>query len=120
MPEDVHDGDTILVRSTERDIMERRCEVEFVKSCGAMDTIAMQEKLVKINHLVPAEIPPAVLEQVESLVPEPSEEDMAGRRDLRDLPFVTIDGDTARDFDDAVEVERLGEGKFLLRVQLLM
>lgn len=118
VPEDVHDGDTILVRSTERDIMERRCEVEFVKSCGAMDTIAMQEKLVKINHLVPAEFPPAVLEQVESLVPEPSEEDMAGRRDLRDLPFVTIDGDTARDFDDAVEVERLGEGKFLLRVAI--
>lgn len=43
---------------------------------------------------------------------------MAGRRDLRDLPFVTIDGDTARDFDDAVEVERLGEGKFLLRVAI--
>jgi ribonuclease R len=38
------------------------------------------------------------------------EEDLKGRRDLRSLPFVTIDGETARDFDDAVHAVREGRG----------
>ncbi len=38
-------------------------------------------------------------------------EDLKGRRDLRDLPFVTIDGETARDFDDAVYAVREAGGK---------
>ena len=49
------------------------------------------------------------------------EEDMRGRRDLRHLPFVTIDGETARDFDDAVHAAREPMGKnagYRLRVAI--
>jgi ribonuclease R len=45
------------------------------------------------------------------------EEDLRGRRDLRHLPFVTIDGETAKDFDDAVHAAREGKG-FRLRVAI--
>ncbi|MDF1562043.1 MAG: ribonuclease R [Deltaproteobacteria bacterium] len=45
-------------------------------------------------------------------------EDLAGRRDLRELPLVTIDGIDARDFDDAVYVERLPGGGFRLVVAI--
>jgi ribonuclease R len=45
------------------------------------------------------------------------EEDRKGRRDLRHLPFVTIDGETAKDFDDAVHAVREGKG-FRLRVAI--
>src|SRR5690349_11151817 len=48
-------------------------------------------------------------------------EDLKGRRDLRSVPFVTIDGETARDFDDAVHAERQPGGKnagFRLRVAI--
>jgi ribonuclease R len=41
---------------------------------------------------------------------EVRESDARGRRDLRRLPFVTIDGETAKDFDDAVQAEREGRG----------
>jgi ribonuclease R len=44
-------------------------------------------------------------------------DDWKGRRDLRDLPFVTIDGETAKDFDDAVHAVREGKG-FRLRVAI--
>ena len=44
-------------------------------------------------------------------------EDAKGRRDLRELPFVTIDGETAKDFDDAVHAVREGKG-FRLRVAI--
>jgi ribonuclease R len=43
--------------------------------------------------------------------------DLEGREDLRDVPFITIDGETARDFDDAVYVERKGQG-FVLWVAI--
>ena len=48
---------------------------------------------------------------------EVREEDRKGRKDLRSLPFVTIDGETAKDFDDAVHAERDGRG-FRLRVAI--
>ena len=43
---------------------------------------------------------------------------MKGRRDFRDLPIVTIDGETARDFDDAVLVDKLPNGHFALQVHI--
>ncbi len=51
-----------------------------------------------------------VLAATRSLPDEVTPEDMKGRRDSRDLPFVTIDGETARDFDDAVYARREGKG----------
>lgn len=54
------------------------------------------------NHGIPHEWPEAVLSQVAKISDEVTEADKANRVDLRDLPFVTIDGEDARDFDDAV------------------
>jgi len=57
----------------------------------------------------------------EEVRPEDWKKDAPGRRDLRSLPFVTIDGETARDFDDAVHAEREPGGKnagFRLRVAI--
>lgn len=88
-------------------------------SFGCEDDVAVQERLVKLNHRVPAEFPPKALEEAAALGAEPTEDDMAQREDLRHLPFVTIDGSTARDFDDAICVERQQNGKgWLLRVAI--
>ena len=61
-------------------------------------------------HQIPWEWPESVLREAGSLRDEPSETDKLGRFDLRDKPFVTIDGEDARDFDDAVYCERNGSG----------
>ncbi len=47
-----------------------------------------------------------------------TEADLRGRRDFRDLPIVTIDGETARDFDDAVHVRTLPNGHYELQVHI--
>ena len=58
------------------------------------------------SHGIPWEWPEAVLREAGSLDDEPAEIDKRHRMDLRDLPFVTIDGEDARDFDDAVYCEK--------------
>ena len=59
---------------------------------------------------LPHEFPKAALAAARALPAEVREADCAGRRDLRTLPFVTIDGETAKDFDDAVHAVREGRG----------
>jgi ribonuclease R len=59
-----------------------------------------------------------VLREAERLALPVSEAERAGREDFRELPVVTIDGETARDFDDAVYVERREDGGWLLQVHI--
>lgn len=64
---------------------------------------------IKAHH-IPNEWPDEVLEEAGRLGDEPREEDKTFRVDLRAKPFVTIDGEDARDFDDAVYCEKSGTG----------
>lgn len=66
---------------------------------------------------LPYEFPEAVIKEAESFK-EPSEKDLKGRVDLRDLPLVTIDGEDARDFDDAVYAEKRPGGGYRVVVAI--
>ncbi|MEP4486914.1 MAG: ribonuclease R [Halioglobus sp.] len=70
------------------------------------------------SHDIPWEWPEAVLSEAAALDAEPNEEDKEGRIDLRTLPFVTIDGEDARDFDDAVYCEKRRGGGWRLWVAI--
>jgi ribonuclease R len=65
------------------------------------------EKLL-IEHGLDRPFPAAVIREAEAYGNEPSQADREGRRDVRDLPLVTIDGETAKDFDDAVCAKKEG------------
>ncbi len=70
------------------------------------------------SHGIPYEWPDAVLEEASALSEEPAESDKKHRVDLRKLPFVTIDGEDARDFDDAVYCEKRRRGGWRLWVAI--
>ncbi len=70
------------------------------------------------THEIPYIWPQAVEQQVAGLKEEVPEEAKAGRVDLRDLPLVTIDGEDARDFDDAVYCEKKRGGGWRLWVAI--
>ena len=75
------------------------------------------EIMIRKFHL-PHRFPPAVIEEaqaIESIIPAVA---LRNRRDYRDLPIVTIDGETARDFDDAVHVRKLENGNYELQVHI--
>ncbi len=69
-------------------------------------------------HGIPYQWPEAVLKEASALADEPSEADKKGRVDLRERAFVTIDGEDARDFDDAVYCEKNKGGGYRLWVAI--
>jgi ribonuclease R len=108
----VRPGDIALCAPGER-VDPTMWEGEITAYLGPEADISVQEALVKSNHNIRLRFPSGSLTQAEALPQEPSDKDLAGRRDLCSRQFVTIDGATARDFDDAVLVERAGKGYVL-------
>ncbi len=70
----------------------------------------MEIEIALRKHDLPFEFSKVALEENKALPDKVRKADLAGREDLRDLPLVTIDGETARDFDDAVFCEKKGRG----------
>jgi ribonuclease R len=85
---------------------------------GRRDDFGVDVEIMIRKFHLPHRFPPAVLAEAEEapqFIPEPARE---GRRDFRSLPIVTIDGESAKDFDDAVYVERLLDGSYQLQVHI--
>jgi len=78
----------------------------------------MEIEIAIRKHQLPHEWPDAVERQIKSFSEEVEEKDFSDRKDIRDLPLVTIDGEDARDFDDAVYCESLDDGGYRLIVAI--
>ncbi len=76
-----------------------------IEVLGAIDDPGMEIEIAVRKFAVPHQFPPAALAEAEALPNHVEPRDLAGRVDLRDVPLVTIDGEDARDFDDAVYCE---------------
>ena len=75
------------------------------------------EIMIRKFHL-PHRFPPEVIAEAQAIEPIIPATELRRRHDYRDLPIVTIDGETARDFDDAVHVRRLENGNYELQVHI--
>jgi ribonuclease R len=85
---------------------------------GRPGDLGVDTAIIIRKHHLPHTFPPEVLEESARLAHPVTEAERAGREDFRELPIVTIDGETARDFDDAVYVERREDGGWLLQVHI--
>jgi ribonuclease R len=85
---------------------------------GRPGEIGVDVEIIIRKHHLPHIFPPEVLAEARAQRQEVSQAELQGRRDFRDLPIVTIDGETARDFDDAVHVTRLADGDYELQVHI--
>lgn len=73
---------------------------------------------ILFDHDISVEFPPAVMEQTLRISEELTEDDLAGRIDLREKTIITIDGASSRDFDDAVSLEKKPDGNWELGVHI--
>jgi ribonuclease R len=77
---------------------------------GRPGELGVDVEIIIRKHHLPHVFAEDVLTEAERVARRPGEAEIGSREDFRDLPIVTIDGETARDYDDAVYVERRGAG----------
>jgi ribonuclease R len=89
-----------------------------IEVLGRRDEFGVDVEIMIRKFHLPHRFPGTVLAEASAAPQYIPERDSEGRRDFRGLPIVTIDGETAKDFDDAVYVERLAGGNYLLHVHI--
>jgi ribonuclease R len=89
-----------------------------IEILGRPGELGVDTEIIIRKHHLPHEFSHDVLEEAERRAAPVSEAEREGREDFRHLPIVTIDGETARDFDDAVYVERRADGGWSLQVHI--
>jgi ribonuclease R len=101
------EGMVVDVEITDWPTPSRAARGRVIEVLGREDDFGVDVEIVIRKHHLPHIFPANVLDEARA-VAHLDEEEAAGRRDFRDLPIVTIDGETAKDFDDAVFVRRHG------------
>ncbi len=113
---DAKPGDVVEVEIEHYAHGEFHASGRIVAILGAADDPQVDIETVIRSHNLPNNFSPAALRQAEAVTETIDESEIARRVDLRKLPLVTIDGETARDFDDAVALQKNADGTFTLWV----
>lgn len=103
-------GQVVVVELQERKASFSRPVGFITEILGDNLAPGMEVEIALRNHDIPHTWSEGVEKQIRQLSEEVPEEAKQGRVDLRDLPLVTIDGESARDFDDAVFAQKEGDG----------
>ncbi|AFJ48623.1 ribonuclease R [Shimwellia blattae] len=120
-PEEIHGarmGFMVVVELTQRPTRRTKAVGKIVEVLGDNMGTGMAVDIALRTHEIPYVWPKPVEEQIASLKEQVPEEAKTGRVDLRDLPLVTIDGEDARDFDDAVYCQKKRGGGWRLWVAI--
>ena len=112
------DGDVVTVKLTKWPDEKRKAEGVVTEVLGKKGDRGIDILMIIKKLGLPEEFTDKVLKFAESISEEIDEKEYKGRRDLRDLRMVTIDGEDAKDLDDAVSIEKLSNGNFKLGVHI--
>ena len=103
-------GQVVMVELTAQPSPGAHPMGKVVQILGNYADSGMEIEIALRKHKLPHEFTPAAIHQAESIPKLVQAADYKGRIDLREMPLITIDGETARDFDDAVYAEPQGKG----------
>ena len=103
-------GQVVMVEIIEQPNRHSQPIGRIVEVLGNYADPGMEIEIALRKHDLPFEFSPKVVDETKALPVKVKKAELVGRKDLRELPLVTIDGETARDFDDAVFAEKKGRG----------
>ena len=112
------DGVVVDVELTDWPSATQNPRGRVVEILGQEDDFGVDVEIMIRKHYLPHRFPPQVVEEAQAIEPIIPARELRHRRDYRELPIVTIDGETARDFDDAVHVRQLDNGNYELQVHI--
>lgn len=107
-------GEMVNVEIIEPPTSRHRAVGKVIEVLGEHMAPGLETDVAIRTHNIPVDWPEEVEQQIAGLTAEVPEEAKQGRKDLRNIPLVTIDGADARDFDDAVFAKRTAKGWKLL------
>lgn len=102
-------GHKVVCEITDYGSKNRKPEGKIIEIIGHVNDPGVDIMSIVKGYELPVEFSEKIMNQAERVANEVSEADMLGRRDLRDVTMVTIDGEDAKDLDDAVSVSRDGD-----------
>ena len=108
----------VLVEITQWPEKNRSAEGKIVQVIGKKDAPGVDILSIIMGHDLPQGFPADVLMYAEALPETIAVSEIEKRRDLRDMLMITIDGEDAKDLDDAVSVQKLENGNYLLGVHI--
>jgi|TARA_B110000211_G_scaffold221458_1_gene269117 ribonuclease R len=111
-------GEVVVVNVTQRPTKRSNAVGEVIEVLGEHMAPGMEIEIALREHDLPNQFSPEVIAEVSGIADEVEESAKAPRVDLRDLPLVTIDGEDARDFDDAVYCKPNPNGGWTLWVAI--
>ncbi len=111
-------GQLVVAEITQYPTINRNPEGKIIEVLGSPDDIGIDEKIIIRHYNLCEEFPEQVLNESKQISEDISDTEINQRTDLRGLRLFTIDGKTARDFDDAVSIEKLAGNKLKLGVHI--
>ncbi len=112
------DGSKVYVLVTRDKTENHKAEGEVLYVLGHKNDVGVDVLSIVYDNDVPVTFPDEVMEQVDSIPEEVDKKDLKGRVDLTNELMVTIDGEDAKDLDDAVGVTVLPNGNYKLTVSI--
>lgn len=111
-------NDKVVCRITQWPTEDRKPEGKIIEILGQKGDRYVEIASVIREHGLPEEFPKKVLDEAEKVAIEIPQEEIDRRVDLRDMNIFTIDGEDAKDLDDAVSIEVLDNGNYKLGVHI--
>ena len=111
-------GHKVLVEVTDWAEERRNPDGKIVAIIGHVNDPGVDILSIIHQYDLPLEFPEEVMHEVEAISDEVLDKDKKGREDMRHIPMVTIDGEDAKDLDDAISFEKLDNGHYRLGVHI--
>ncbi|RDC50072.1 ribonuclease R [Acinetobacter sp. RIT592] len=111
-------NDKVVCRITQWPTEDRKPEGKIIEILGQKGDRYVEIASVIREHGLPEEFPKKVLDEAEKVAIEIPQEEIDRRLDIRDMNIFTIDGEDAKDLDDAVSIEVLDNGNYKLGVHI--
>ncbi len=112
------DGHKVIVKLLDYGTKTKNPEGEIVEILGHVGDPGVDILSIVKAFGIPEEFPPQVMKEAQAVPEKISPDDLIGRVDLRMLRTVTIDGEDAKDLDDAVTISRTDDGGYMLGVHI--
>ena len=108
----------VVVQILKQPEKNRKAEGKIIEILGKINQAGVDMLSLVKDYDLPYEFPEAVINEAKAIKQEVAKKDIPNRLDLRNKIIFTIDGEDAKDLDDAVSVEKLKNGNYLLNVSI--